>query len=243
MNTAIYQKNISIILVEPQMGENIGAAARAMKNFALLDLRLVSPRDGWPNEKAISMSVGAIDLIENAKIFETVQEAIADLGYVYAATAAPRDMNKDYVLSHDLLQDIAQVVNVGIMFGRENSGLNNKEISYANKILTIDTDVNFSSLNIAHSVAVICSELFKGKNQIRNDLDNIQDLATKAEVEHFYNHLVSALEKKRFFKGDDKKAQMGLKIRNLFGRINHLSKSEIQTLRGIVTVLSKEDNA
>jgi tRNA/rRNA methyltransferase len=236
-----FQKNISIILVEPQMGENIGATARAMKNFALLDLRLVAPRDGWPNEKAASMSVGAIDLIESAKIFESVQDAIADLEYVYAATAAPRDMNKDYVLSHDLQQDIDQARNIGIMFGRENSGLNNKEISYANKIVTIDTDVNFSSLNIAHSVAVICSQIFKGKNKTRNDLDNIQELATMSEVEHFNNHLISELDKKRFFKGEDKKEQMELKIRNLFGRINHLSKSEVQTLRGIVTVLSKED--
>jgi len=235
------QRNISIILVEPQMGENIGATARAMKNFALSDLRLISPRDGWPNDKAKSMSVGAIDLIENAKTFESIPEAIKDLEYVYAATAAPRDMNKDYVLSRDLNSYISQNQKIGIMFGRENSGLNNQEISYANKILTIDTDVNFSSLNIAHSVAVICYELFQAKSQIRNDLDNVQDIATNQELEYFYNHLFEALDKKLFFKTFEKKEHMSLKIRNLFGRVENLSKQEMQTLRGIITSLSKGD--
>jgi tRNA/rRNA methyltransferase len=235
------QRNISIILVEPQMGENIGATARAMKNFALSDLRLISPRDGWPNEKAKSMSVGALDLIENAKTFESIPEAIKDLEYVYAATAAPRDMNKDYVLSRDLNSYISQNQKIGIMFGRENSGLNNQEISYANKILTIDTDVNFSSLNIAHSVAVICYELFQGKKQVRNDLDNVQDTATNQELGDFYDHLFETLDKKSFFKTLEKKEHMSLKIRNLFGRVDNLSKQEIQTLRGIITSLSKGD--
>ena len=233
------QKNVSIILVEPQMGENIGATARAMKNFALSDLRLVSPRDGWPNEKAKSMSVGAIDLIENAKIFESILEAVEDLEYVYAATAAPRDMNKNYILSRELNLDISQNKNIGIMFGRENSGLNNQEISYANKILTIDTDVNFSSLNIAHSVAVICYELFQGKNQVCNDLENVQEVATNKELEYFYDHLFNTLDEKSFFKTLEKKEHMSLKIRNLFGRIDNLSKQEVQTLRGIIASLSK----
>jgi len=233
------QRNISIILVEPQMGENIGATARAMKNFALSDLRLISPRDGWPNEKAKRMSVGAIDLMEKTKIFESIPEAIKDLEYVYAATAAPRDMNKDYVLSRELNLAISQKQKIGIMFGRENSGLNNQEISYANKILTIDTDVNFSSLNIAHAVAVICYELFQEKKQTRNDLDNVQDIATNQELEYFYNHLFETLDKKSFFKTLEKKEHMSSKIRNLFGRIDNLSKQEIQTLRGVITSLSK----
>jgi len=229
---------IAIILVEPQMGENIGAVARAMKNFSLSDLRLVSPRDGWPNAKAESMSVGAIDLIHTAQIYESIQDAISDLEYVYAATAAPRDMNKNYILSRDIYMDLPNVASLGIMFGRENCGLNNKEIAYANKIITIDTDVNFSSLNIAHSVAVICYELFQGKKNLRVDLDNVQTLATKAELEYFYQHLFAELEDRDFFKTEDKKEQMSIKIRNLFAKIENFSHTELQTLRGIISSLS-----
>lgn len=241
MNTdSMSLRNISIILVAPQMGENIGAAARAMKNFAITDLRIVNPRDGWPNEKAKNMSVGAIEIIENAKIYGSVPDSIEDLEYVYAASAAPRDMNIDYALSRDLNSDISGYKHLGIMFGRESSGLSNQEISYANKIVTIDTDVNFSSLNIAHAVAVICYESFQGINHQRDDLSNFHELASHSDLEYFYDHLFDLLEQKSFFRTKDKKAHMSLKIRNLFNRIDHLSKQEIQTLRGVITTLAKD---
>ena len=230
---------VAIILVEPQMGENIGATARAMKNFGLSDLRIVSPRDGWPNEKAESMSVGAIDLIKSAKIYDSIRDAIADLECVYAATATPRDINKEYVLSRNLVHDIPVNGKIGIMFGRENCGLSNQEIAFANKIITIDTDINFSSLNIAHSVAIICYELFQIRKQPRADLDNIPKLATGAELEHFYNHLFGELDSRDFFRVPEKKLHMTQKIRNIFTRIDKLSQSELQSLRGIVTMLSR----
>jgi len=239
MSANPFPLNISIILVQPQMGENIGAAARAMKNFSITDLRIVSPRDGWPNEKAKNMSVGALEIIEKAKIYNSVSDSIENLEYVYAASAAPRDMNKNYILSRDLANDIIDYKHVGIMFGRENSGLNNEEISYANKIVTIDTDVNFSSLNIAHAVAVICYELFQGIKQNRVGLSNIQELATHGDLEYFFGHLFNILEQNSFFRTKDKKAYMKLKIRNLFNRIDRLSKQEVQTLRGILTNLTK----
>jgi len=224
----------SIILISPQMGENIGACARAMKNFGLSDLRIVSPRDGWPNAAADAMSVGARDIIKNAQIFDNISSSIADLDYVYAASAAPRDLNKNYILSKDLNP---QHSNFGIMFGRESSGLSNEEISYANSIVTIDTDPGFSSLNLAHAVAVISCELFK--KQEREDLNNKQELATKGELEHFFTHLIGALDEKQFFKVPEKKKIMAQNIRAIFNRIDNLSKSEIQTLRGIVSVLEK----
>ncbi len=230
--------SISIILVAPQMGENIGAVARAMKNFDIYDLRIVDPRDGWPNEKAVSMSVGAFDLIANARIFSSVVDAISDLSYVYAATATSRDMNKEYVFSRDLKDDIPKIGKVGIMFGRENCGLNNQEISYANKIVTIDTNLSFSSLNIAHSVAVICYELFQARMQSRPYVQQI--LARNDELEYFYEHLFNSLEERKFFRVPEKKEQMSLKIRNIFARIDNLSKTELQTLRGIITVLSEK---
>jgi len=228
--------SISIILVAPQMGENIGAVARAMKNFDIYDLRIVDPRDGWPNEKAVSMSVGAADLIANARIFGSVIDAISDLSYVYAATATPRDMNKEYVFSRDLKEDIPKIGKVGIMFGRENCGLNNQEISYANKIITIDTNLSFSSLNIAHSVAVICYELFQARMQSRPYVQ--PTLAGNDELEYFYEHLFNSLEERKFFRVPEKREKMSLKIRNIFARIDKLSKTELQTLRGIITVLS-----
>jgi len=228
--------SISIILVAPQMGENIGAVARAMKNFDIYDLRIVGPRDGWPNEKAVSMSVGAADLIANARIFGSVIDAISDLSYVYAATATPRDMNKEYVFSRDLKEDIPKTGKIGIMFGRENCGLNNQEISYANKIITIDTNLSFSSLNIAHSVAVICYELFQARMQSRPYVQ--PTLAGNDELEYFYEHLFNSLEERKFFRVPEKREKMSLKIRNIFARIDNLSKTELQTLRGIITVLS-----
>ncbi|RUP42041.1 MAG: RNA methyltransferase [Acinetobacter sp.] len=232
--------HIAIILVETQMGENIGASARCMKNFGISDLRIVNPRDGWPNPKAENMSVGAIDIIQNAKLFGCIKSAIADLEYVYAATAAPRDMNKEYVLSKDLPDELKTKNKVGIMFGRENSGLNNEEISQAHKIVTIDTVKNFSSLNIAHSVAVIAYDIFQSHNQIRDDLASKQQLAENIELQYFYDHLFEALEGKNFFRMQEKKILMSQKIRNIFGRIDNLSKSELQILRGIITVLTKD---
>lgn len=212
------------------MGENVGASARAMKNFGLTDLRIVNPRDGWPSESAEAMSVGAIDIIKNAKIFKDIPSSIADLEYIYAATAAPRDMNKNYVLLKDLEPSPAKI---GIMFGRESSGLSNEEISYANSILTIDTDPQFSSLNIAHAVGVIAYEFFK--KQERKDLSNSQELATKQELEYFFEHLISSLDEKDFFKVPEKKPIMTQNIRAIFNRIDNLSKAEINTLRGILS--------
>jgi len=142
------------------------------------------------------------------------------------------------VLSKNVMQEAPmQASKVGVMFGRESSGLNNQEIAYANKILTIDTDVNFSSLNIAHAVAVICYEIFQAKNQPRKDLDHdVEKLAAHQELEYFYEHLFSVLEKKHFFKNPEPMQQ---KIRNIFTRIDNLSHKELQTLRGIVTCLDK----
>jgi len=233
--------NISIILVNPQMGENIGASARAMKNFGLKDLRIVAPRDGWPNEKARNMSVGALDLIEAAKLYDNLPAALGDLEYVYATTASSRDMNKNYVLSRGLSADIPPTSNVGIMFGRENCGLNNAEISYANKILTIDTDLNFTSLNIAHAVAVVCYEIWSGYNkQVRRDLCNKQELANANQMEYFYNYLFAELEQHDFFRVPEKKEQMQQKIRNIFTRIEGLSSAELQILMGTIKALSKQ---
>lgn len=224
-----------IILVAPQMGENIGAAARAMKNFGVNELRIVSPRDGWPNPKALSMAAHAGSIIDSAKIYDDLPSAIADLEYLYATTAIPRDMNKDYIISKDLPKDYPAGLKTGIMFGRENCGLNNAEITLANKIITIDTS-EFSSLNIAQAIVIICYELFN--KQYNAKLINHQKLATKEELGFFFEHLFTELDKKHFFKVPEKKPQMTRNIMNIFSRLDKLSKTELQTLRGIINSLS-----
>ncbi len=127
---------VSIILVEPQMGENIGASARAIKNFGFTDLRIVKPRDGWPNDKAQSMSANAEDIIRQARIYQTVQEATKDLNFLYATAHTERSMNKEQVFLNEFkINDHIEAQKIGIMFGRESTGLSNEEISFANKIL------------------------------------------------------------------------------------------------------------
>lgn len=238
-----------IILVCPQMGENIGASARAMKNFGLSELRIVAPRDGWPNPKADSMSVGAVDIIKSAKIYDDLPSAIEDIEFLYATTGVPRSMNKDYIMAHEigkshpfeLSGSSARVgPRVGIMFGRENCGLTNEEISYANAILSIATAPDFSSLNIAHAVAVVAHSIFTSENSHEiKSIENNQMLATNGELEYFFEHLFGELDSRKFFKVPEKYEHMTHNIRNIFTRINKLSKNELQTLRGIVTTLSK----
>lgn len=227
-----------IILVEPQMGENIGATARAMKNFNISELRIVSPRDGWPNQQARSMAVSAVSIIDNATIYDDLESCIADIEYLYATTAIGRDMNKNYIASTSLHEDYPSHLKVAIMFGRENCGLQNKEITYANKIININTG-HFSSLNIAQSVVIICYELFcKSTLSPINNMINEQPLASRGELEYFFEHLFTELHNKNFFKVPEKTPQMTQNIRNIFTRIDKLSKTEIQTLRGIINTLS-----
>jgi tRNA/rRNA methyltransferase len=225
-----------IILVAPQMGENIGATARAMKNFNVSELRIVSPRDGWPSKQAISMAVSAVNILDNAKIYDDLADCIKDIDYLYATSSASRNMNKDYVLSKNLAQDYPLGLKVGIMFGRENSGLKNSEIIHANKIINIHTG-DFSSLNIAQSVIIICYELFHDK-LLKATISNEQILASRGELGYFFEHLFSELDQKNFFKVPEKKNHMTQNIINIFTRIDKLSSSELQTLRGIITNLS-----
>jgi tRNA/rRNA methyltransferase len=226
-----------IILVNPQMGENIGATARAMKNFGLEELRLVSPRDGWPNHKAEITSVGAIDIIKSAQIFDDLASAVQNLDYLYATTAQKRDMNKNYVMSKNIKSHYQNNLKTGIMFGRENWGLMNHEIALANTIITIDT-TSFSSLNISQAVVVVAYELFGAPERI--DLSNEQDIATKEELANLVNRMFKELELRGFFKESGIRPYMEQNITNIFSRIDKLSKNETKTLHGIISALIRE---
>ena len=154
----------TIILVAPQLGENIGSAARVMLNFGCKDLRIVNPRDGWPNPKAVDMSKGAKQVIYDAKIFNSLADACHDIKYLYATTARPRDMVKKVFTPKKCVQKIVEASKSGdksaIMFGPERTGLNNDYITLADAIVSIPVSDEYASLNLAQAVSVLCYEHF-----------------------------------------------------------------------------------
>ena len=154
-----------VVLAYPQLGENIGTAARAMANFGLHELRLVAPRDGWPNEKAVTASSGAHWIVEGAKVFDDLPAALVDMNYVYATTARPRDMIKEVITpeqaGHDMRARVARGEKVAILFGRERWGLSNEEVSLADIIVTAPVNPAFASINIAQAVLLMGYEWFK----------------------------------------------------------------------------------
>lgn len=219
-----------IILHSPQMGENIGAAARAMLNFGFENLRIVSPRDGWPNAKAIEMAAGAKDVVEKAQVFENLSDAIADLQTVYATTARSRDMNKPVVTP----KQIELSGKIGIVFGAERTGLENKDVALADKIISIPVSEKYQSLNLGQSVGIICYELFANDALKQGE----SELADKKDFDALIGHLDEQLSAKSFFQVDEKKPNMMINIRNIFSRAA-LSAQEIRTLRGIIRSLSE----
>jgi len=159
-------EEVVIILVKPQLGENIGMAARAMLNFGMHSLRLVSPRS-WPNAVAVSSATHAAKIVEQAKVFDSIQQATSDLKFLYGTTARSRDLNKEVISSADLRQDLNKLElpenKIGILFGPENSGMDNETIAVINRILSIPVGTEFGSLNLAVAVGIICYELSKTK--------------------------------------------------------------------------------
>lgn len=231
----------SIILVEPQMGENIGAAARAMFNFGFTDLRIVAPRDGWKGtvtyDKAHEMSAKADFIIEKATVFDSLENAIADLNTIYAATARPREMTKPVITPAQI--EIAG--KTGILFGRENNGLTNAEVNLANKIITIPVSDKYSSINIAMSVGIICYEIFQITNH-QTPITNLE-LATRDDIAGFIKHTEDELDKAGFFTIPQKKPGMMANFANIFTR-NNLTVQEVKTLRGVIRSISgKSDSA
>ena len=243
------------VLVNPQLGENIGTAARAMANFGLHELRLMDPRDGWPNEKALTSSSGANCIIENATVHETLDDCLKDVNYVYATTARPRGMIKEVITpeqaGHDMRQRIARGEKVAILFGRERTGLSNDEISLADVIVTAPVNPAFASINIAQAVLLMGYEWYKGLATTLGEttpqlpaLDGpglvMPDTrpATKEELYGLFDHLERELDTAGFFKTEDKKPGMMRNIRNLFARAA-LTEQEVRSLRGIVSSLTR----
>ena len=232
--------NIYFILVRPQMGENIGFVARAIKNFNIKHLRIVNPRCHWPNQKALATSVGAKDILNSAKVYNSIERSIGDLDIIFASTSRIRSINKKIISILDLKNKVKKKIKIGILFGPEASGLTNDEISYADYLVKIPTNKDFSSLNLSHSVIIFCFEIFKHfsnkKNVYRSGYKS--SFAKKSEVDKFLKFIVSRLDKKGFLQPNHKRKSMIRNISNIFYRIN-LSEQEIRILLGIFSTLNE----
>ena len=231
---------IYFILVRPQMGENIGSAARAIKNFNIKYLRIVNPRCNWPSQKALATSVGAKDILKSAKIYNSIEKAIGDLDIIFASTSRIRKVNKKIISILDFKEKVEKKRKIGILFGPEASGLSNDEISYANYLVKIPTNKKFSSLNLSHSVIIFCFELFQyfsNKKAIYKS-GYKSSVAKKSEVNKFLSFIINKLDKKGFLQPDHKRKSMIRNINNIFHRLN-LSEQEIRILLGIFSTLNE----
>lgn len=232
----------AVILVEPQLGENVGTAARAMANFGLDDLRLVNPREGWPNDKARAAASRADHVVDRVRVYSSVAEAVADLAFVYAATARSREVAKPVVGPREaagrLRAAAAAGIAAGILFGRERTGLTNEELSFADEILTYPVDPDFASLNVAQAVLLAAYEWrIAGEEAAALPFaGGPADMAPKEELIRLFEHLESALDVAGFFRPPEKRPHMVEALRTLLHRAQ-LSEQEVRTLRGVVAAL------
>ncbi len=233
-----------IVLVEPQLGENIGAAARAMANFGLGQLRLVKPRESWPNPEARKMASGADRVLESATLYATLQEAVADCTLVFAATARAHDQAKP-VVGADEAADLAMECvrggeTVAIVFGRERNGLENDEVGLADRILTLPVNPAFASLNLAQAVAVVAYEWSKraSRGALPFAMPQKSGPAPKEQLLAFFASLERELEKVEFFRPPDKRETMTINLRNIFLRMQP-TQQDIQTLHGAVMAIAE----
>jgi tRNA/rRNA methyltransferase len=233
-----------VILVEPQLGENIGAAARAMLNFGLPEMRLVRPRDAWPNYKALNTSSGAESILEAARLYDSTAAAIADLHHVFASTARLRDMAKPHLTPRQaaarLRAEIAAGARCGVLFGGERAGLDNDDVALAEAVLMVPANPAFASINLAQAVLLVGYEWFQaGPEAMLPDLaQRRSEPATQADLHHFFEHLEAELDACGFLFPPDKRPNMVRNIRNIFTRAN-LTDQEVRTLRGVVKGLSE----
>ncbi|GLQ07030.1 RNA methyltransferase [Sneathiella chinensis] len=229
----------AIILVEPQMGENIGAAARAMLNFGLTEMRIVNPRDGWPNERAVAMASRADEVLDNARLFSSVEEAIADLKKVYATTARPRDMIKHVATPKGAAQELRSLSaageKAGILFGKESWGLSSEHVTLADTIITVPLNPDFSSINLGQAVLLVAYEWFQSEDDTADMvIRNSERLANKEELAHLFNRIEGELDARGYFEPIMARKPVILRnMRNMFQRFG-LMESDIRAFQGIV---------
>jgi tRNA/rRNA methyltransferase len=230
----------AFILVAPQMGENIGAAARVMANFGLGDLRLVAPRDGWPNPAAETMSAGALPERVSVRVFATVEAAIADCGLVLATTARPRGMEKPVLGNVDAIARIRTTdARAAILFGGERAGLPNEAVALADAILSFPVSVEFGSLNLAQAVAVAAHGWAEASaiGPPEGFEASLEAPATRDELIGMMEHFEAELNRAGFFFPDEKRAPMVQNLRNAFTRAGWTAQ-EVRTFRGAIKALA-----
>lgn len=232
----------AIILVNPQMGENIGATARAMMNFGFTDLRLVNPRDGWPNERATATASGALDIMPAPTIYESFEDSIHDLHFTLATTSRDRDMVKPIYsparASEIILTRTNRHQKSGFVFGCERTGITNDDLSLCQGIINIPANDEFASLNLAQAVLLIAYEwstTSQPKPQTEGLIEN-HNPAPQSELHGFLERLQTDLEDRNFFRAEGLKATMIKNIQNIFTRAD-ISEQELRTLHGILSAL------
>jgi tRNA/rRNA methyltransferase len=233
-----------IILVEPQLGENIGMAARAMGNFALTRLRIVNPRDGWPNIAAARAAAGADHVLDKAEVFATVEAAVADLDLLFATTARAHDQAKPVMGPQAAVEEIVGHVGrgggAGILFGRERWGLTNEEVARANRIVTFPVNPGFASLNLAQAVLLMGYEWFKLASQatLPFAMPERSPRASQHQMDAFFDNLVRELDRVEFLRPVEKRDTMLVNLRNIFTRMDP-TKQDMHTLHGVVMAIAE----
>lgn len=233
-----------LVLVRPQMGENIGAVARAMLNFGLTGLSIVEPRDPWPNPKAYPVASGADVVLDRAHLSWTLSEALAEASLVVATSARPRGMEKPVWAPREAAEKLREAVLAGqkpmVLFGAEAHGLTNEEVARADAILTYPVNPGFASLNLANAAAVFCfayGEARDGPAAPSWFKDSYDEPATQAELDGLFEHLEAELTRGRFYHPPEKAPLMKLNLRAPFQRAR-LTRQEVQTLRGVIKALT-----
>jgi len=229
----------SFVLVRPQMGENIGAAARAMWNFGLDRMRVVAPRDGWPNQRAVAMASGAGRLLDEAGLFADLPAALADCTYTYATTARPRGLTKPVFSPEAAMKDaslrVANGEKVAVIFGPERAGLENDDIAQANAIISVPVNPEFASLNLGQCVLLTAYEWRRQTTQIVHETVDMAktEWASGLEVEKLAQHYEERLQEAGFFFPEAKAEGMKINLRNLWSRMR-LTRADVQMLHGVM---------
>lgn len=229
-----------IVLVNPQMGENIGAAARAMLNCGIDELRIVNPRDGWPNERADAMSSSALEKMPPVKVYATTAEALADCHYTYATTARPRDMVKPVMTAKEAAVDCRARESGGqkcaYLFGAERAGLDNEDVALSHAIITIPVNPDFSSLNLGQGVLLCAYEWFQAGGENPNAPRELLP-APHDELNNLYNRLEEELRAGGFFRTQEMQPTVMRNLKNMLSR-SEMTSQEINTFHGMITVLT-----
>jgi tRNA/rRNA methyltransferase len=233
-----------VVLVEPQLGDNVGAAARAMANFGISQLRLVKPRDGWPNPRAWVAASGADRILDRAMLCDTLEAALADCSFVLATTARAHDQAKPVIspeaAAHLLAPRVASGETVAIVFGRERYGLENHEVALADQIVTLPVNPAFASLNLAQAVVIVAYEWFKhtSGNALPFTMREKSEPVTREQLFAFFENVERELDKVEFFRPAEKHHTMLVNLRNIFHRMQP-TRQDIQTLNGVIMAIAE----